>query len=249
MKKTTLVKRSPTLILLSLLAYACYAVTASMTDLAPARNEIKNGLDVMVKDVVSASKDEVRGLTRVVLRDPFRVVSKPSAVPKPADASEDSGPDSLAGVVNGLSLDATFLQGKTRIAIISGRMYHQGQHLVIAGDAGKANSPLFVQNVRVQSVTLEARGRMYELAYPDQLGNRPAAGKGHGGNPVDGTMAEVDPEGQLAFYKRLLNSPLGKMGKSLTGNMGLGAPNQGRGASRPGRARGTRGSGSSGSTP
>lgn len=243
MKKSTLVKRSPTLILLGLLAYACYAVNASMIDLAPARNAIKNGVEVMIKDVVSASKDEVQGLTRVVLRDPFQVVSKATAVSKPADgASEDSNAESLAGIVKSLTLDATFLQGKTRIAIISGRIYQQGQHLVIKGDAGKSYSPLFVQSVQVHSVSLGARGKTYELGYPDQLGNRPVPGKDRASNPADGTIAEVDPEGELAFYKRLLNSPLGKMGKSLTGNMG-------RGAARSGQSRKSRGLGTSGSAP
>ena len=44
----------------------------------------------------------------------------------------DPETDPLAGFVQGLSLDATFLQGKTQIAIINGRMYHQGQHLLRA---------------------------------------------------------------------------------------------------------------------
>ena len=142
--------------------------------------------------------------------------------PETSHAPDDSKAESLTDFVKSLTLDATFLQGKTRIAIISGRIYHQGQHLVVRGESGKADSPLLVQRVQAHSVTLGVRGKTYELGYPDQLGSRPALAKDRGSNRADGTLAEVDPEGELAFYKRLLNSPLGKMGKSLTGNMGAG---------------------------
>ena len=174
-----------------------------------------------------------------MLRDPFRVVAKASDTSRAAhgDLPDDSIAEALAGIVNDLTLDATYLHGQTRIAIISGRIYHQGQHLVLRGDSGKSYSPLFVQSVQAQSVTLAARGKSYALSYPDQLGKRPTPAKDRGANSADGTIAEVDPEGELAFYKRLLNSPLGKMGKSLTGNANAGTrANRGRAPSRSARS-------------
>jgi hypothetical protein len=251
MKTSALLKRLPTVLMVGLLSYACYTVHGSVSDLAPARSALTNGLDVMINDFVHAGKDEVKGLARVMLRDPFR------AVAKAADASEaaheasldDSTAEALARIVQGLTLDATFLHGQARIAIISGRIYHQGQHLVLPGDSGKSYSPLFVQSVQAQRVTLAARGKSYALSYPDQLGNRPTSAKDRGANSADGTIAEVDPEGELAFYKRLLNSPLGKMGKSLTGNTNVGTPsNRGRAASRSARSGTARGL-ASGSSP
>ena len=53
-------------------------------------------------------------------------------------------------------------------------------------------------------------------------------------------MKEIDPEGELAFYKRLLNSPLGKLGKSLTGNIRPGPASAAGTGSQPGRSRGAR---------
>jgi hypothetical protein len=237
MKTTALLKRSPALIMVSLLTYACYSVHASVVELTSSRSALTNGLDDKIKDFIHASKDEVQGLTRAVLRDPFRAVIKAADASQPAPGPPpDDKAESLAGIVKALTLDATFLQGQTRIAIISGRIYHQGQNLVIRGDTGKSYSPLFVQSVHAHSVTLGARGNTYELGYP---GNRPALAKDRGANPKDGTTAEIDPEGELAFYKRLLNSPLGKMGKSLTGNTGSGAmANPRTGASRSARSRG-----------
>ena len=97
-------------------------------------------------------------------------------------------------------------------------MYHQGEHLIVETNGEKVRSPLFVQQVQLHGVTLAAHNATFELGYPDKLGDRPADHRGDGKAGRDGSMAEIDPEGQLAFYKKLLNSPLGKLGKGLTGN-------------------------------
>jgi hypothetical protein len=102
-------------------------------------------------------------------------------------------------------------------------MYNQGQHLLLHADSGKSYSPLFIQNVQAQRVTLKAHNKTYELGYPEKLGARPADRREGGGATKDGSIAEIDPEGELAFYKKLMNSPLGKLGKSLTGKTGAGA--------------------------
>jgi hypothetical protein len=242
MKTAALVKRSPTLITFTLLSYACYSVNASVADLDASRAAVANGLDVMIKDVITSSKDEVQSLSGVMLRDPFRIAVKATEVSKTANepAPADSKAEGVSEFVQSLTLDATFLQGKTRLAIISGRIYHQGQHLVIRGESGPVDSPLLIRSVQAHGVTLGAHGKTYVLGYPEHLGNRQAPAKDRGKNSADGTLSEVDPEGELAFYKRLLNSPLGKMGKSLTGNMGSGA-------SRATRSRGARGGGSNSS--
>ena len=188
----------------------------------------------MVEDAFHAGADEVKALTREALCDPFRINVKSAAAPGPAEVTgADSDPDSdpLAGVVQGLSLDATFIQGKTQIAIINGRMYNQGQHLLLQADSRKSFSPLFVQNVQMQRVTLMAHNKIYELGYPEKLGARPAEGR-KGGASTDGSIAEIDPEGELAFYKKLMNSPLGKLGKGLTGDIRPAGPRSKTGKSR-----------------
>jgi hypothetical protein len=218
MNSASLMKRAPTLIMVVSLTYACYKIHAILPGAGAGGNELAKGLDVMLNDALKAGAEDVRALSRDALRDPFR------AKPKTIDASKsqevtasDPDKDALAELVQGLSLDATFLQGKSQIAIISGRMYHQGQHLLVQADGGKTYSPLYVENVQVQRVTLMAHNKRYELAYPDKLGNR-AADRQPGKAPsTDGSIAEIDPEGELAFFKQLANSPLGKLGKGLIG--------------------------------
>jgi hypothetical protein len=221
MNTASLLKRAPILIMIACLSYSCYTIHAILPDSSAGPSDLAKGLDILVEDAIHAGADEVKALTREALRDPFRIRPKPEEATKPVDvAAADPESDPLAGVVQGLSLDATFLQGKTQIAIINGRMYNQGQHLLLQADSGKTYSPLFVRNVQAQRVTLMAHNRTYELGYPDKLGARPAEARKASGASVDGSIAEIDPEGELAFYKKLMNSPLGKLGKSLTGDLG-----------------------------
>jgi hypothetical protein len=223
MNTASLVKRAPILIMVICLAYACYTIHAILPDAGSGPNELAKGLEVMAEDALQAGADEVKALTREAIRDPFFIRPKSVEASQPEDVTA-AGPDAdpLADIVQGLSLDATFLQGKTQIAIINGRMYHQGQHLLLQADSGKSYSPLFIQNVQAQRVTLEAHKKIYELGYPEKLGARPADRREAGRASADGSIAEIDPEGELAFYKKLMNSPLGKLGKSLTGDLGAG---------------------------
>jgi hypothetical protein len=235
MNTAKILKRAPIAIMVVCLAYACFTIHAAVPDSGSGRNELAKGLDLMVSDVLKAGADDVRSLTRVALRDPFRITRIASAEQKEAAVTAaDPETDPLLEVVRRLSLDATFVQGKTQIAIISGRMYHQGEHLRVQGDDGKPFSPLYVQNVQAHRVMLMAHTRGYELGYPEHLGKKPPDRGPDAKSPVDGSVAEIDPEGELAFYKRLLKSPLGKLGKSITGNLG---PSDG--ASRGGKPNGS----------
>ncbi len=233
MNTAKIFKYIPTTIMIVGLAFACYKIHATVPDAGAGRAELVKGLDVMMNDVLHSGAEEVRALAR----DPFRTGPKPADAAKAAEAAlADPETDPLYEIVHSLSLGATFLQGKTQIAIINGRMYKQGEHLILERDGEKVPSSLFIEKVQAQRVTLRARDTKYELGYPDQLGSRPADVRPASGSPRDGSIAEIDPEGELAFYKKLLNSPLGKLGKGLTGNPGAGGP-----AARAGRAKRSRG--------
>jgi len=228
MKTAALLKRTPTVFVVAFLAYECYSVHASLPDSTSGRTELTKSLDLMIKDLVSASASEVQTL-KGSLRDPFRIILKTvnAAESKTTESSDDSEAEFLAQFVSGLKLDATFLQGRSKIAIIGGRMYNQGQQLIVEDEKGKPHSPLLVQKVQWQQVTLNAQGKNYELRYPDQL-RGPVAQKGRG--PGDGATAQIDPNGQLALLERLLGSSLGMLGNGMGGS-------QGSGTARPRRGR------------
>jgi hypothetical protein len=231
MRPADLLKRLPTVLALASLSYACYSVHGSVAPPTAVPSSLAKGLDVMVKDVLHAGADEMRGLKEAVFRDPFR--SGPAEAPAAkAEAKVEAAVDHLAEVVKCLTLDATFVQGRTQIAVINGREYHRGQHLIMQDETGKSYSQLYVANVQAHSVTLGARAKNYELLYPDTFAKKPSADDARQGNPTEAEMAEIDPEHELAFYKRLANGPLGKLGKSLTG---IGGPQ-----SQPANASGTK---------
>lgn len=66
--------------------------------------------------------------------------------------------------MQGLKLNATFVQGKTQYASINGRLYKRGQNLEGLGDE---TSFLIVAQVTPGEVVLEANGSHYRLGYPD----------------------------------------------------------------------------------
>jgi hypothetical protein len=248
MSPADLLKRSPTVLALASLSYACYSVHGVVAGPSAAPSSLAKGLDVMVKDVLNAGADEVRGLKEAVFRDPFRSApaeAQPAAI---AETKADAGVDHLAEVVKCLTLDATFVQGRTQIAIISGREYHRGQHLIMEDDTGKSYSQLYVATVKAHSVTLGARKKTYELLYADTFAKRTGPDEAHHGAPTSAEMAEIDPAQELAFFKRLSNSPLGKLGKSITG-LGNGPQGSGQGDGSSGRrSRGGRRAGAANSS-
>ena len=77
--------------------------------------------------------------------------------------------DPYLALVQGLTLNATFVQGKTQFASINGRLYERGQHLEGPGDE---TSLLVVAQVTPAEVVLEANGSRYRLGYPDRFTTR-----------------------------------------------------------------------------
>ena len=181
MKTVKLLKLAPMLIMVAFLAYTVYSIYASLGAPAAGQSDPKKGLEIKVDDILDASGAAVRSLASEGLRNPFQVRTKPGA-PEAQDATLlDSEMTPLAEIVRGLTLEATFLQGRDQLAMIDGRVYSQGQHLVLKGGSGKSVSTLSVASVSPAKVILEGGGQNYELTYPDQLGGR--ANKTRGAEP------------------------------------------------------------------
>jgi hypothetical protein len=238
MNTTKLLKLAPSLIVVASLTYMAYSVQPSSPDPPAAATVATKGRDDPGKaDPLLAAVG--RALTGSI-RDPFQVANKPAAeavVPKTQEpAPVKSGPDPWDEVIQGLTLDATFIQGRDQIAIINGRFYHKGQHLVLDGDSGEHFSRLFVAGVQPSKVILRAGGgKLYELSYPAQLGRRPADGRQDGPDTskAQAALGEIDPDGQMAMFQALLNSPLGALGKSMVGNPAPDAAARGGGPASP----------------
>ncbi len=175
MNAAKLIKLAPMIIMIGFLAYSGYSIQTSADDPEAGQSGLAKELDVVVHDIVAAG-DAIKEGASGALRDPFQVTLK-EAVPAGVAASKGQGPlepepDPLAEIVRRLNLGATFLQGREQMAIIDGRIYSKGQHLLVDGDNGKTFSKLYVVNVLPTKVILHADGESYVLVYSDQLGDR-----------------------------------------------------------------------------
>ncbi len=218
-----LIKMAPTLLLVAFLGYSIYTVEPGLPDPTSLPAELGKGLEIMADDVIEAGASATRTVIEEGLRDPFQIssasVGAAGSTEAQSEAASDPKSDPLAEIVAGLKLDATLLQGRDQVAIIGGRFYSRGQHLRLNDGGGKGPSPLLVVSILQTKVVLKGNDRTYVLGYPEQLGQRKDKSRELGPSMPNGAaMPELDPAGQNAMFQKLLNSPLGAMGKSLIGN-------------------------------
>jgi hypothetical protein len=235
MTTAKLINLLPMLIMVTFLGYTGYSIHASAGDPAGGESGLEKDLDSMLQNMIAVG-DAIADSTSSAFRNPFQVRSQPAAVAHSDDVPPDPAVDTTAEIVQRLKLGATFVQGRDQMAIIDGRIYSKGQHLLIDGGSGKSSATLTVINILPEKVILHGGDKNYVLGYPDQLGGRPANARGEGS---EAATAEIDAGGQLALFQKLLNGPLGALGKSLTGNP-AGSSSRGGSGSRSRRSAGSR---------
>ena len=171
MNMTRLIKMLPMLVMVASLAYAAYSIQPVVPSLTPAAGAAKPGKQAVVEGagqaVTVAGSPEASPAVRVAGRNPFQVVAKLDRIEDGKNSTPElEKTDPYLAALESLTLNATFLQGRTQMAIIDGRIYEPGQNLVGANDEP---SPLVVAQVLVNKVVFQAEGKRYFLAYPDQL--------------------------------------------------------------------------------
>jgi hypothetical protein len=230
MNMTRLIKVLPMLVMVASLAYAAYSIQPVVSSLSPAAGAAKAGKQAVVEGagqaVTAASSPEASPAVRVAGRNPFQVVAKPDRIEDGKNSTPElEKTDSPLATLEGLTLNATFLQGRTQMAIIDGRIYEPGQNLVGANDEP---SPLIVTQVFMNKVIFQADGKRYYLAYPDQLAPPTASTEDELAAPGQGELppglGSQDLGSQLALIRALLSSPNGGLGAGLIGAAGGGNP-------------------------
>jgi hypothetical protein len=81
----------------------------------------------------------------------------------PAGKGHDPTKD-LANALSGLALNATYIQGDRRIAVINGRPYAQGESLSVSNST---SDPYIVAQIHPYKVLFACQGESAELTYPD----------------------------------------------------------------------------------
>ena len=231
MNAAKVMKLVPTITLVGCVGYGLFAMESGIPETAEKEAEVQKGLELMVHDVLAEGSSTAAKLEGK-LRDPFRV---PPPAPATAEAAAkelaaEPETDDLAEIVRGMSLDATLLQGREQLAVIDGRVYSRGQRIQLPGDESQPGRSLSVLAVTRTSVLLKGGAKHYTLAYPEQLGKKKEDGDSD--SAKERAMSEIDAGGQMEMFQRLLNSPLGKMGRGMIGNpAGAAAKGRGRRAS------------------
>jgi len=162
----------PTLTMVAVMAYAAYSTNPRVpsplsTATASPAPAVWNGdmpdTGAGSRSEASTAADLIRG------RNPFVVLVKSILGDKAMGdlaTSQNAQVDPYVALVQGLALNATFVQDTTQYASINGRLYQRGQHLDGPDDR---TTSLVIAQVTLAQVTLEANGNRYTLAYPDQL--------------------------------------------------------------------------------
>ena len=231
MNMTKLIQVLPMLVTVAALAYAAYSIQAVAPTLTPAAGTATAGKQAPAEGagqaVPKAGSSEASPAVRVAGRNPFEVAAaKPDRIEDGKNSTpEFDKPDPSLVALEGMTLDATFLQGRTQMAIIDGRIYEPGQNLVGANDEP---SPLVVTQVFMNKVIFQADGKRYYLAYSDQLAPPTASAEDEPAAPGQGEMppglGSSDLGSQLALIRALLSSPNGGLGTGLIGAAGGGNP-------------------------
>jgi hypothetical protein len=130
------------------------------------------------------------------------------------NASGHTEIDPYPGMIQGMTLSGTFLQGRTEIAIISGQIYEKGQYLRGLDDEP---SPLRVAQVLNTGVILQAGSTQYVLSYPEawsEAGAKPAslaaskprpAKAPAARSPRAGTQVKAPPRSLSSAIRQALN--------------------------------------------
>ena len=146
MNMTGLIKVLPMLVMVAALAYAAYSIQPVVPIVTPAAGAAKPEKQAPVEGagqaVTAAGSPDAPPAMRVAGRNPFQVVANPDPIADVKNSTPElEKTDSPLTTLNGLTLNATFLQGRTQMAIIDGRIYEPGQNLVGADNAPSGARP------------------------------------------------------------------------------------------------------------
>ncbi|MDR3618306.1 MAG: hypothetical protein P4L85_03075 [Paludisphaera borealis] len=242
MNPMRLLRFAPTLVILGVLIYCAQAIdeTLASRPRAPKVETLASVLARLGLDAVGAGETagldaETDALAVRRLRDPFNLEAKSAETPNGPDGSKVARGDRHAEFVDQAVLNATFIQNKTRLAVINGKLYKQGQAVAGTGQGGA--SALVVHTVKPDEVVLTSDRGSYALTYSDRLTNAKTAGGRRGGSTRRGPAVGASPvdvsDPQLAVIRAILGAQFGAVGSSLTNALGLPQAAPGRVVARP----------------
>ncbi len=164
-------KFAPTAIVVALMVYCCWCCLCVPQPEPVVLNEgdLPQINSALLSPVIQPVPD----------RNPFRpleavkMVSAKGKVPTTAGPGQEEPATqrSIAEVLSSLALNATYIQGNQRLAMIDGRVYRQGEPLAIPGES--VTEPCVVARIAADKVLIRHRGQTVELKYRNHGGTTP----------------------------------------------------------------------------
>jgi len=164
-------KLAPTAIVAAVVAWCCWPYLREPTSGAGVEED--GNLPQIARSLLSPA------IKPASSRDPFqpldtkKTVSTRSQQPTaPGTTQEVPTPkEDTTDILNSLALDATYIQGNRRVALINGRVCVQGEPLAISDSAplSQVAEPWIVTQISAHKVLIQRRGRTVELRYRDPV--------------------------------------------------------------------------------
>ena len=191
MNTRKLLKLAPTVIMAAVMGYSTYAVQPA-GPVPAATNKSKS--DSPIASLVQPNAEKVNDPALLKpIRNPFVAIvqSAPHGHGKGGANAGQAASDPYRVLLQQMTLNATFIQGSAEYASINGRLYRRGERLD-GPDGGQ--SGLSIVRVKPTEVVLEAEGKYYTLAYPEQLTASAAPARGPAG--TNRTTGRSGPQGR-----------------------------------------------------
>jgi hypothetical protein len=233
MNQDKIIKLAPTILMITLLGFSAYSVHGGGDETpAPKATDASTGSTLAQVETEILALESAIVSSASAVRDPFRTAAAAAEEIKaemtqggPDHSKRADSTDPIAQSLKEMSLDLTFVQGSEQVAVINGKMYRKGQRLTFP-ESTEQDAPvsLVMTFVRKDRVFFRGDNKTYSLGYPEKFKSVRHSSPGDNETPLEAEMGEIDPGGELEFYKSLSNSPLGKMGQGLTKSMGIKLP-------------------------
>jgi hypothetical protein len=186
-------KIAPTAIVLAVMGYLCWPYFNEAPD-APDETK-ENKLPVIATALLSPPPEPAPD------RDPFKqpgqTKSAAPVAPKPKTPATARSLADAVNTMNGQVLNATYIHGERRLALISNRIYAEGEELKSQSSTA---SPLTVARIYPDKVLLRRDGVTLELKYvtpasrPADGASSPRAGPPAGKGDAPEVATQVKPE-------------------------------------------------------
>ena len=159
---TTIGKLAPIAIVAAVVAWCCYPYLDKPASEASLQQE--GNLPRIIRSLLSPIIEPASD------RDPFKPREERNTdstqSEQPATAATAETPslskEDILEILSNLVLDATFIQGNRRMALINGRVCEQGEPLAISGSI---TEPCIVTQISAHSVLIQYGDRTVELKY------------------------------------------------------------------------------------